>query len=110
MRQRQRRASAHEWIRHGATVTVRAYARRYGVDCYTAYDDLTALGITLPASAQRWAHRPCPTPRHATVEENGFSDDPGWIMVEGRSMFVVGYTPGGVPYGVFDDEVPWGDP
>jgi len=110
MRKHQRRASAGDWIRNGATVTVRAYARRYGVDCYTAYDDLTALGITLPASAQRWAQRLPATPRHVTAEQSFLSDDLGWITIDGRLLFVVGYTPGGVPYGVFDDEVPWGGP
>jgi hypothetical protein len=26
-------------------------------------------------------------------------------MVDGRSLFVVGYTPGGAPYGAFADEM-----
>jgi hypothetical protein len=39
MRKQQRRDSAREWIRSGANVTVRTYAKRYGVDSYTAYDD-----------------------------------------------------------------------
>jgi len=45
MRQQQRRDSAGAWIVSGATITVKAYAKRYGVDRYTAYDDLTALGF-----------------------------------------------------------------
>jgi hypothetical protein len=32
MRQQQRRDSAREWIRSGAAVTVKRYAKRYGVD------------------------------------------------------------------------------
>jgi hypothetical protein len=32
-------------------------------------------------------------------------DDPGWVSIGGRLMFVVGYTPGGAPYGVFEDEM-----
>jgi hypothetical protein len=33
-------------------------------------------------------------------------DDPGdWIVIEGRRYFVAGYTPGGVPYGCFEDEI-----
>lgn len=32
-------------------------------------------------------------------------DDLGdWIMIDGRRYFVAGYTPGGVPYGCFEDE------
>jgi hypothetical protein len=51
-RKRQRRDSARERIRTGATVTVKSDAKRYGVDRYTAYEDLTALGFALPDSAQ----------------------------------------------------------
>ena len=58
MRRRQRRDSARDWIGSGAAVTVSGYAKRYGVDRYTAYDDLTALGYALPASALRWTNRP----------------------------------------------------
>ncbi len=53
MRQRQRRDSAREWIRSGAPVTAKSYAKRYGVDRYTAYDDLTTLGFALPDSARQ---------------------------------------------------------
>ena len=31
--------------------------------------------------------------------------DPIWVDVSGRRMFVVGYTPGGAPYGIFEDEM-----
>lgn len=104
MRQRQRRDSAREWICSGAAVSVKTYARRYGVDHYTAYDDLTALGFPLPAVAQRWAQRPPAAPRRrADCAEPG-QDEP-WIMVDGRSFFVVGYTSGGAPYGMFEDEM-----
>lgn len=47
MRKTQRRASAREWIRSGANVTIQTYTKRYGVDRYTAHDDLTALGVPL---------------------------------------------------------------
>ncbi len=63
MRRGQRRDSAREWIRTSAAVTVNGYAKRYGVARYTAYEDLTALGIALPGSARQWAQRPPATPR-----------------------------------------------
>jgi hypothetical protein len=53
MRRQRRRDSAREWIRSGARVTIGSYARRYGVDHFTAYNDLTAIGFELPASEQR---------------------------------------------------------
>ena len=30
---------------------------------------------------------------------------PIWVEVCGRHMFVAGYTPGGAPYGIFEDEM-----
>jgi hypothetical protein len=103
MRREQRRGSARGWIQSGARVTVKAYAKRYGVDKYTAYDDLTAIGYSLPASADQWARRPPPPPPAKGLADD--AGDDGWIALDGRQFFVVGYTPGGAPYGVFDDEV-----
>jgi hypothetical protein len=104
VRKRQRRDSAREWIRSGAAVTVKAYARRYGVDRFTAYDDLTALGFRLPAAAQQWAQRPAATPRRRADLADPAENAP-WIVVDGRSLLVVGCTSGGAPYGMFEDEM-----
>lgn len=115
MRQRQRRDSARAWIDSGAQVTVKSYAKRYGIDTYIAFDDLTALGFPLPDSAQHWAHRPSSTPRSKTKREPEPHDDP-WIIVDGRRFFVAGHTLNGVPFGIFEDEVqscdiqPYDDP
>jgi len=103
VRKQQRRDSARAWINSGATVTLKAYAKRYGVNRYSAYDDLTALESILPATAQHWATRAPATPRRSSTQPVGDFDD-GWIMLDGRRFFVAGYTPGGAPYGVFDDE------
>jgi len=102
MRKQQRRDSAREWIRSGANVTVRAYAKRYGVDTYTAYDDLAAVGFPLPPSAARWVQRPPPAPRSGTQRADGVDD--WWILRDGRKFLVVGRTSGGAPYGIFEDE------
>src|SRR5262245_3924351 len=92
MRQPQRRDSAREWIATGARVTVTNYAQRYGVDRFNAYDDLTALGVALPGSAQQWARRPPTTPRHGVRRGDEQPDDDPWIVVQdGRLFFVAGY-------------------
>jgi hypothetical protein len=104
MRKQQRRNSAREWISSGATITMKSYTKRYGVDRYTAYDDLTALGVTLPVSAQQWAQRPPSTSRPAARRDAGPVDD-SWIMLDGRLFFVAGFTAGGAPYGIYDDEL-----
>ena len=71
MRRQARRESSRAWIASGATVSIKTYARRYGVDRYTAYQDLTAIGFPLPDSAQRWAHRPPPPPRERSWTTTG---------------------------------------
>ncbi|MEU0561346.1 hypothetical protein [Dactylosporangium maewongense] len=106
MRQRQRRDSARAWIRSGSAVTVKHYAKRYGVDEYTAYDDLTALGFALPDSAQQWAQRPPATPCRTVERATRPVHDEWWIVLDGRPFFVAGYTSGGAPYGTFADEMP----
>ena len=100
-----RRESSRAWIASGATVTVKTYARRYGVDRYTVCEDLTAIRFPLPDSAQRWAHRlsPQPRPGRSSTPRALVNDD--WIMVDGRPYFVAGYTSGGAPYGIYLDEM-----
>jgi hypothetical protein len=97
--------SARRWVRSGALVTVGAYAKRYGVDRYTAYDELTAIGFPLPVSAQRWAQRPPPVPRKRRQRTDEVGDaDADWVWVGDRRMLIVDYTPGGVPFGPYEDE------
>jgi hypothetical protein len=104
MRRQARRESSRAWITSGATVTIKAYARRYGVDRYTACEDLTAIGFPLPDSARRWARRPPPQPRPRRSAPRALLDH-DWIMIDGRPCFVAGYTPGGAPYGSYLDEM-----
>jgi hypothetical protein len=73
-------------------------------DRYTAYEDLTAVGFPFGPSVEQWARRPAPVPPSGTDEPVDVDDDM-WTVLEGRRFFVVGYTPGGAPYGVFEDEM-----
>jgi len=104
-RRARRESSRACWIASGATVTIKTYARRYGVDRYTAYEDLTAIGFPLPDSARRWAHRPPPQPRpRRSATPRALLGD-GWIMIGGRRYFVAGYTAGGARYGIYLEEM-----
>jgi len=50
---------------------------------------------------RRSSHRTSrPVPQTAAGQSH-----PIWVDVCGRRMFVVGYTPGGAPYGIFEDEM-----
>jgi hypothetical protein len=101
MRQQARRESARAWVASGAPVSVKALARRYGVDRYTAREDLVAIGFALAPGDTRWAVRPVPTPKRPRTAPADLGKD--WIWIGDQRMFVVGYTPGGAPYGWVDD-------
>lgn len=107
IRKEQRRCSARDWARISPqAVTVRSYARQYGVDRHTAYEDLTAIGFGLPATAQRRSKRPPAVPRRREAPQvaEPFPLGDSLIVLDGRTFFVAGYTSGGAPYGVFVDE------
>ena len=90
MRQQARRESALAWVAPVAPVSVKGFARRYGVDCYTAYADLIAIGLRLGPGDHRWAVRPAPAPKRPPAEPVDF--DEGWVWIGDQRMFVVGYT------------------
>jgi hypothetical protein len=108
MRKAARRDSAKAWIGSGAVVSVKAYAKRYGVDKYTAYEDLVAVGFPLGERDAHWAQRPPPLPRRR--EEVATEPIEGWIPYCGEYMYVVGYTPGGAPFGYVGDIHDFDDP
>lgn len=106
MRRKARRTSARAWVASGADVSVKAHARRYGVDRYTAREDLIAIGFRFAPGDNRWAVRPAPKRPPA---ESVFDED--WVWVGDQRMFVIGYTPGGAPYGWFEEpDEPWPNP
>ena len=90
-----RRQSALGWIQSGASVTLKTYARRYGVDRRTAHEDLTALGFPRPASAE---HRPTGPPAHRTTHtptapyahRRTLDPDTNWIIPDGQRYFGAG--------------------
>jgi hypothetical protein len=67
MRKAVRRESAAAWLASGAQVTVKTYAKRYGVDRYTAREDLGAIGLVFAPGDTRWSVRPEPVPRTARL-------------------------------------------
>jgi hypothetical protein len=104
MRKAARRESGKAWLASGAQVTVKRYAKRYGVDPYTARQDLEAIGFVFAPGDTRWSMRPEPVPRVAKADKDTGQDlQGGWVG--GRLMLVVGYTPGGAPYGCYADEM-----
>jgi hypothetical protein len=114
MRKAARRESARAWIGAGAVVSVKAYSKRYGVDRYTAYDDLLAIGFALRPGDSRWAVRPpSDAPKRRTTYQDAGPDpaaDMEWVRYGDEIMFVVGHTAGGAPFGYvygLDDRYEW---
>lgn len=111
---RERRSSARSWIDSGARVSVPTHARRYGVDCYTAYADLLAVGFRLTPEDDRWAVRPPRSAKRWPGVEPAI-DEMEWVWLGDQRMVVVGHTPAGVPYGYVEgdeglddrDRCPW---
>jgi len=60
-------------------------------------------------SVQRERNRRRGTPKRARRSADNFDagqfDDPDWAWVGDRRMFVVGHTPGGAPFGCFENEL-----
>ena len=104
MRKAVRRESAKAWLASGKQISVKMYARRYGVDRYTAREDLEAIGFQFAPGDTRWSKRPDPVPRKPKAVQD-LTPDLEWVWIGDRLMFVVGYTPGGAPYGWYADEM-----
>jgi hypothetical protein len=69
MRKTARRESAKAWLDSGAQIIVKMYARRYGVDRYTAREDLEAIGfVSAPAARHMAATRTRWIPARASSE------------------------------------------
>lgn len=102
-RKRARLESARGWLSApGVVGTIRAYRKRYGVDGYTAYAELTELGVPADRLPGHWAVRPEPVPRRkASDRRPALEADFASMFVSygGQLTFVVDYTPGGVPLG-----------
>jgi hypothetical protein len=100
-----RHDAARAWIESGAKkVHVRTYARRFGVDRYTAYQDLRAIGFPLTPEEEQWAVRPPKTPKRQKPLQDPIDDLFQWAVVGTQRIWVVGYTSGGMPYGLTEDE------
>jgi hypothetical protein len=70
-------------------------------------EDLTAIGFRLGPGDNRWAVRPAPAPNRPPAEPADVPADfdEGWVWIGDQRMFVVGYTPGGAPYGWIDTSI-----
>jgi hypothetical protein len=74
-------------------------------------DSHRAAGVAVRyhRSMPRRRNRRSGTPKRARRSVDNFDagqfDNLEWVWVGDRRMFVVGYTPGGAPFGCFEDEL-----
>ena len=90
----------------GRQVRAGDYAARYGVDRYTAHLEMVMLEVPIAPGDRRYAVRPPPRarvlPRQSSQPVQETVDLIGW---GGCTMFVVGCTSGGAPYGPSEEEM-----
>lgn len=109
MRSHVRLISARAWIARvlamGRQVRSGDYAARYGVDRYTAYQELVRLGCPVAPGNRKYAVRP---PHRRRIRRSAPRYDPGppdAIEWGGELMMVMGWTSGGAPYGLNQEEM-----
>jgi hypothetical protein len=90
----------------GRQVRAGDYAARYGVDRYTAHQEMVMLEVPFAPGDRRYAVRPPPRPRvRRRQSPEPVHETPDLIEWGGRLMFVVGYTSGSAPYGPIVEEL-----
>jgi hypothetical protein len=100
MRRPVRLDSATAWIARKGPIRVGEYARRYGVDRYTAFQDMVAIGAAIAEGDRKYAVRPPPVPKRRPKPASEVDEWPDIIEWGGELMYVAGWTSGGAPYGV----------
>jgi hypothetical protein len=90
----------------GRQVRAGDYAARYGVDRYTAHQEMVMLRVPIAPGDRRYAVRPPPPARvqrrQPSEPVQGTLDLIEW---GGHLTFVVGCTSGGAPYGPSEEEM-----
>ncbi len=100
------RAWISKWMSAGRQVRAGDYAARYGVDRYTAHQEMVMLQVPIAPGDRRYAVWP---PSHARVRRRQspepVRETPDLVEWGGQLMFVVGWTSGGAPYGLTEEEM-----
>lgn len=99
------RAWIAQWTAAERQVKARDFAARYGVDRYTAYQEMTILGLPIPPDDERYAVRPPPRPRVRRRAAEPEPSPPQIIEWCGHLIMVMGWTEGGAPHGLGQDEL-----
>jgi hypothetical protein len=90
----------------GRQVRAGDYAARYGVDRYTAHQEMVMLEVPIAPGDRRYAVRPPPPARVRQRQPSRPAlETPDLIEWGGNSICVVGYTSGGAPYGPSEEEM-----
>ena|SRR5215471_4182615 len=100
------RAWISKWMSAGRQVRAGDYAARYGVDRYTAHQEMVMLQVPIALGDRRYAVRPAPRARvRRSKSPEPVPETPDLIEWGGHLMFVVGCTSGGAPYGPSEEEM-----
>jgi hypothetical protein len=105
----QRLRSAKSWLpTYEGKNVFRGYRKRYGVDWPTALRELEMLGVEVdPAYREqvlRTVQEQAEARKRKRLEKAAELESVSWIEQDEHFAFIVGYTPGGAPYGITWEE------
>jgi hypothetical protein len=104
-KQEQRLQSARSWLPTYAGRNVfRGYRKRYGVDWPTALRELEMLGVAVDPAYQeqvlRTVHEQAEARKRRRLDKAAEAEDALRIDQDEHFAYIIGYTPGGAPYGI----------
>ncbi len=106
MKRKRRLEAARHWLGdYSGTHVARAYRKRFGVDWPCAFKELEMLGVAFdPAYVEevlRGAERDAEVKRKKKAEARA---EPLGVDQDEHFAYIIGYTAGGLPYGLTWDE------
>ena len=109
LKREQRLESAKSWLpTYQGKNVFRGYRKRYGVDWPTALRELEMLGVEVdPAYREqvlRTVQEQAEARKRKRLEKAAELESVSGIEQDDHFAFIVGYTPGGAPYGVTWEE------
>jgi hypothetical protein len=108
LRKQERLNSALEWIKgYDGKNIISGYAKWFGVDEICAIIELKTIGTSIPEQIEKQiidSHNARIEQKRIDKENRKKRDDISVIDSDDDFAYIVGYTPGGFPYGLTHDE------
>ena len=98
--------SAKSWIKdYKGKSIISGYAKWFGVDKISAIKELKTLGVIIPESIENQIIASLKTKHEQKQEQKNKKLSTFLVESDSDFGFIVGYTTGGIPYGLTHDEM-----